>query len=233
MIIIKDDRSGQGPLLLCLNGTASALPRDQQGDSAADDAVKPLIKMKLFVKSRLSKKAAAPARCAASAALALVLLASAVSRAQTPALDADESSVAGAPLTIKTTAELVKTTVANGKVRIELSPADRLVGGDEVIYTVEVRNRGAIGVDHYAFTSPIPAHMSYVANSAVAPGADISFSVDGGQTFDAPENLSVHGADGKQRPAVPADYTHIRWVLKNRLKAGSMTLARFRADVIS
>jgi hypothetical protein len=74
--------------------------------------------------------------------------------------------------------------------------------------------------------------MSYVADSAVAPGAEVSYSVDGGRTFDAPENLTVHGPDGKERPAMAADYTHIRWVLKNRLKAGSMTLARFRATVI-
>jgi len=188
--------------------------------------------MKLFVKYALSKLAAAAYRRLRPTGLALTLFATAVVLAQTPT-DPIESAVAGAPVTVNTTAELVKTTITNGKVRIELSPADRLVGGDEVIYTVEVRNRGAVGIDHYAFTSPIPAHMSYVANSAVAPGADISFSVDGGQSFDTPDNLSVHGADGKQRPALAADYTHIRWVLRNRLKAGSMTLARFRAAVIS
>ena len=196
--------------------------------------------MKLIVKFDCLKKLLATARSRASAALALALCASAVALAQTPGDGADEPAAAGAPLTaegapvtIETSAELVKTTIANGKVRIVLSPADRLVGGDEVIYTVEVRNRGTVGVDHYVFTSPIPAHMSYVANSAVAPGADVSFSVDGGRTFEHPENLVVHGADGKERPAAAADYTHIRWVLRNRLKAGSMTLARFRADVIS
>jgi|SRR5271165_4687659 len=215
------------------NRIVAAVGRDGCAGGTADDAIKPLIKMNKFVKYELSKRAASPRRRLWPTGLALTLFASAVVLAQTLAGASIESAIAGSPVTINTTAELVKTTITNGKVRIELSPADRLVGGDEVIYTVEVRNRGAVGIDHYAFTSPIPAHMSYVASSAVAPGADISFSVDGGQTFDSPDNLSVHGADGKQRPAVPADYTHIRWVLRNRLKAGSMTLARFRAAVIS
>ncbi len=166
--------------------------------------------------------------------VALLCAAGAAALAQIPSAgDTQEVAQAGAPLTIRTTAELVKTTITNGRVRVELLPADRLVGGDEVIYTLEVRNRGAVGVDRFSFTSPIPAHMSYVPNSAVAPGADVTYSVDGGRSFDAPENLTVHGADGKQRPAVAADYTHIRWVLRNRLKPGSMALARFRADVIS
>lgn len=189
--------------------------------------------MNLFVKFRLLKWAAAARPWALPTGLACTLVASAAVLAQTPAGDSIGGAVAAAPVTIDTSAELVKTTITNGKVRIDLSPADRLVGGDEVIYTVEVHNRGAVGIEHYAFTIPIPAHMSYVVNSAVAPGADISFSVDGGQTFDTPDNLSVHGADGKQRPAAAADYTHIRWVLRNRLKAGSKALARFRAAVIS
>lgn len=189
--------------------------------------------MKLFVKHGVSKSFPEGVRCALTLGLSLMLCVSAVAVAQIPAGDADAVSHADAPLSIKTTAELVKTTITNGKVRIELTLADRLVGGDEVIYTLEVRNGGTVGVDHYAFTSPIPQHMRYVPNSAVAPGAEIRYSVDGGQSFDTPENLTVHGADGKERPAAAEDYTHIRWVLRNRLKAGSMTLARFRAVVIS
>jgi uncharacterized repeat protein (TIGR01451 family) len=98
-----------------------------------------------------------------------------------------------------------------------------------VIYTIEVRNEGPDAVDGYSFTSAVPEHMVYVADSGVAPGAEVSFSVDGGRSFDAPEKLTVHGADGKQRPARPADYTAIRWTLRNRLKSGSTVLARYRA----
>ena len=68
-------------------------------------------------------------------------------------------------------------------------------------------------------------------DTAVGPGADVTYSVDGGHTFDRAENLKVTGADGNPRLAVAADYTHIRWQLKNSLKVNSMAFVRFRALV--
>jgi hypothetical protein len=59
----------------------------------------------------------------------------------------------------------------------------------------------------------------------------VSYSTDGGRTFAGAENLKVVGADGKPRAAVAADYTHIRWKLKNSLKANSVAFVRFRALV--
>jgi hypothetical protein len=73
--------------------------------------------------------------------------------------------------------------------------------------------------------------MRYVADSAVGPGAEVSYSIDGGKSFERAENLRVTGADGQSRPATAADYTHIRWHLKNTLKANSVAFVRFRALV--
>jgi hypothetical protein len=73
--------------------------------------------------------------------------------------------------------------------------------------------------------------MRYVADSAVGPGAEVSYSVDGGHTFERAEALKVPGTDGRLRRAVAADYTHIRWQLKNALKANSVAFVRFRALV--
>jgi hypothetical protein len=73
--------------------------------------------------------------------------------------------------------------------------------------------------------------MKYVAESAVGPGAEVSYSVDGGHNFDRAENLQVPGLDGHPRPAAAADYTHIRWRLKNKLQANSVAFVRFRALV--
>ncbi len=150
-----------------------------------------------------------------------------------PAVPPAENVVSPPPfspsVTVTTTAEKIKTAAAPGHDRVQLLPADHVVAGDEIIYTLEVRNAGPTAVDAFTFTTPIPEHMVYVADSAVAPGADVSYSVDGGRSYDTPENLTVHGANGKQRPAVAADYTNIRWIMRNRLKRGSMALARFRA----
>jgi uncharacterized repeat protein (TIGR01451 family) len=106
-----------------------------------------------------------------------------------------------------------------------------VVPGDQVIYTVEIRNTGAEAVLAPSVAYAIPEHMRYVADSAVGPGAEVSYSIDGGRTFDRPENLKVAGPAGQLRPADAADYTHIRWQLKNSLKGNSVAFARFRAVV--
>jgi uncharacterized repeat protein (TIGR01451 family) len=120
---------------------------------------------------------------------------------------------------------------AVGRAPVELVPADKVVPGDRVIYTLEVRNGAETALDAPSFSYPIPEHMRYIADSAVGPGAVVSYSVDGGHTFARAEDLKVKGPDGKLRAAVGADYTDIRWQLKNRLKANSIAFVRFRTVV--
>jgi uncharacterized repeat protein (TIGR01451 family) len=140
--------------------------------------------------------------------------------------DADSGSIA-----IKAIAEVELRAVENGRETSKLAPADRVVSGDWVIYTLEVRNTAATTVRAPTVTYPVPEHMSYVAESAVGPATEISYSLDGGRSFDAAENLKVQDAGGQLRPATAADYTHIRWQLKNSLKANSVAFVRFRARV--
>jgi uncharacterized repeat protein (TIGR01451 family) len=135
------------------------------------------------------------------------------------------------PLTIKAIAEVESRIAVGGHEAVKLITADRVVPGDRVLYTLEVRNIGAVAVISPVIIHPIPEHMRYVADSAVGPGAEVSYSVDGGRSFDRAENLHISGADGQPRPAGAADYTHIRWRLKNNLKANSVAFVRFRALV--
>jgi uncharacterized repeat protein (TIGR01451 family) len=123
------------------------------------------------------------------------------------------------------------TASTRGRAAVELVPADRVVPGDRVIYTLEVRNTAATALDAPSFTYPIPEHMRYIADSAVGPGAQVSYSVDGGHTFARAEDLKMKGPDGKLRAAVAADYTDIRWQMKNSLKANSVAFVRFRTLV--
>jgi uncharacterized repeat protein (TIGR01451 family) len=121
--------------------------------------------------------------------------------------------------------------IAEVEVAGKLAPADRVVSGDRVRYSLEVRNTGTSTVPPPTVTYAVPAHTLYAADSAVGPGTEVSYSVDGGRSFDKPENLRVPAAEGQLRLAVAADYTHIRWRLKNRLKANSVAFVRFRALV--
>jgi uncharacterized repeat protein (TIGR01451 family) len=146
------------------------------------------------------------------------------------ALDASGQATSAA-IKIKTIAEVETKVTEEGREVVRLAPADRVVPGDEVIYTVEIRNTGQIAVATPAVTHPIPAHMVYVADSAMGPGAEVSYSADGGHTFGRPGSIRVLGPEGQSHEAKPMEYTHIRWQLKSTLKSKSVAFARFRAVV--
>lgn len=134
-------------------------------------------------------------------------------------------------LSIRTIAEVEAKSLERGREVVKLIPADRVVPGDRLIYTLEVRNLSATPLDAPTVSHLVPEHMQYVADSAVGPGATVTYSVDGGRTFDRPQNLKVPARDGGLRPAIAADYTNIRWQLKNTLKPNSVAFVRFRALV--
>jgi uncharacterized repeat protein (TIGR01451 family) len=94
-------------------------------------------------------------------------------------------------------------------------PAERLEAGDEVHYTIHVRNPGKNPVTDAQVTKRMPFGLHYLAGSATGPACDIEFSTDGGRTFSAkPKN---------------GDYTHIRWTMRRPLPPQSTALLRFRA----
>src|SRR6185437_4827074 len=159
-----------------------------------------------------------------AAAAGLLLLAN-IAAGQAPA------GVPAEPLVVRSIAEVETRTVVAGHEVVKLAPADRVVPGDRVIYTLEARNTAAAALEAPTITFPVPEYMRYVANSAVGPGADVSYSVDGGHHFDSALNLTLLGPAGRPRRAAAADYTHIRWQLKHSLKPNSVAFVRFRAVV--
>ena len=136
---------------------------------------------------------------------------------------------ASEPISIKAIAEVEQSSQARGRETTKLEPADRVVSGETVIYTLEVRNTAPISVSRPVVTYAIPTHMTYTADSAVGPGTEVTYSIDDGRSFDTPENLKIQEPGGQLRAATAADYTHIRWQLKNALKGNSVAFVRFRA----
>jgi uncharacterized repeat protein (TIGR01451 family) len=134
------------------------------------------------------------------------------------------------PLSIKAIAEVEQSIQAHGR-ETKLLPADRVVSGDTVIYTLEVHNTASTSIARPVVIYAVPEHMTYTPDSAVGPGTEVTYSVDAGRSFDVPENLKVQEPRGELRAATAADYTHIRWQLKNALKANSVAFVRFRARV--
>jgi len=93
--------------------------------------------------------------------------------------------------------------------------ARRLSAGDEVHYTIRVRNPGQEPVRDVKVTKRMPYGMQYLPGTAAGPASDIEFSTDGGRSFQA-------------RPETD-EYSHLRWNLRRPLPPGATALLRFRA----
>jgi len=140
-----------------------------------------------------------------------------------PALAAEpEPTAAGAA--IATGSDLLETEIVVEKLlpadpparpTARFVPAGRLEAGDEVHYTIRVRNPGTNPVTDVQVTKRMPFGLHYLPDSATGPACDIEFSTDGGITF-------------QPRP-VADEYTHVRWTMRRPLPPDATALLRFRA----
>ena len=111
-------------------------------------------------------------------------------------------------------------------------PAGRIRAGDEVYYTIRVTNPGREPVSSVMVTKRLPFGMHIrAAVRRSGPAATVLFSVDSGESFAAAPDLSVVAGGQAARRAAPADYTHVRWILKRPLARGATALLRFRATL--
>jgi len=116
-----------------------------------------------------------------------------------------------------------------GEAEVVRVPAQKVLPGAEVIFTTFYENTSREKADNVVITNPVPEHMNYKGGSAAGAGAAITFSIDGGNSYDRPENLKVKNTDGKERIAEPSEYTHIRWVLNGSIQPGEGGEVIFRA----
>jgi len=149
------------------------------------------------------------------------------------ATSAQENPQTSAPstsagLAIETLAERRVITSSSEGAQVEFVAADQLHIGDEIFYTLRVRNATNAVIDKVVVIKAVPRNTQYVADSAVGPAATIGFSVDGGATFAASDELEVITLPGVARRAIMSDYTHLRWQLRHPLAPGATALLRFR-----
>jgi len=138
----------------------------------------------------------------------------------------DTSSTAG--LVIETVAER-RMLPTDEAATVRFVAADQLNIGDEIFYTVRVRNASNVTIEDVVVIRAVPRNTEYVADSAMGPAAIIGYSIDGGGTFAGSDQLEVTTPSGATRRASPSDYTHLRWQLRHPLAAGATALLRFRS----
>jgi len=130
-------------------------------------------------------------------------------------------------LTSNAEVEIIKTD-ATGKQSIKRELATEVIPGKDVIYTLTFENVGTNPGNDIVINNPIPEHTVYKPGSASGTDTRISFSVDDGQSFAPPEELTVTGADGSTRIARASEYTTIRWQYLKPLQPGDKSSVEFR-----
>lgn len=110
---------------------------------------------------------------------------------------------------------LVSEQRAEGSEEKRFVAARRLEAGEEIYYTIRVRNPGKVPVTDIVVTKRMPFGVAYVAGSAAGPACDVELSADNGATY---------SSGGKT-----AEFTHVRWVFQRPLAPGATALLRFRA----
>ena len=128
--------------------------------------------------------------------------------------------------------EVVET--KDGARTARMVPATSVTPGDVVEYVLAYENRGDAAAKDANIDDPIPKGTTYLAGSATGEGAEITFSADGGRTFAPAVRLTYEvrlpsGAVEK-RVATPAEYTHVRWTLK-QVPPGAAGKVSFRVRV--
>lgn len=124
------------------------------------------------------------------------------------------------PIQLKLKAEKeVKMTNADGITVRSVVPADKVLPGETVVYTITYLNSGAKDASDVVIHNPIPKEMIYLDGSAEGDGTEIQFSVDGGKTYKPAGELTTALADGTSRPAEPREYNAIRWTLLRPMRS--------------
>lgn len=116
-----------------------------------------------------------------------------------------------------------------GQKATRLVPLEKPVPGSEVVWTITAKNTCTKAVENVVIANPVPEHMTYVANSAMGTGTDITYSLDGKEYKPAAALTSTR--NGAVRVATPDEYRAIRWSYAASFAPGSTAFVRYRARV--
>jgi len=139
------------------------------------------------------------------------------------------ASLAQANVSISSTSfqELTKVTPSGEKSK-EWVKTEKIVPGTVVRYVNTLENSGVEIATKLLVKNPIPNNMEYVADSAACQGTcSVSYSIDGGQTFNDPSELYV-GLGENRHIAKASEYTDIRWIV-DALLANSQSFVEYKA----
>jgi uncharacterized repeat protein (TIGR01451 family) len=125
----------------------------------------------------------------------------------------------------------VETVNEQGEKVIVLEELESAVPGEELVIIIAYVNGGDVAAGNISINNPLSESLVYTGGSAEGESTTVTFSVDGGKSFDLPVKLFITNQQGEKVPALPADYTHILWKRTAPLAPGQKAEVRFRAVV--
>lgn len=135
---------------------------------------------------------------------------------------------------INLTAEVEVIEVVNGMEVTRRIPATEAEPGQIIFYTLTYKNSGDQAATDVKLKDPIPKETKYITGSAFGDGARITFSADGGKTFQEQTLVSfkIKNTDGSisEKHASPDQYTDICWTVGN-IPAGFSSTVGFNAMI--
>ena len=103
--------------------------------------------------------------------------------------------------------------------------------GDVIQYTLTATNSGTEQAHDVEIVDPIPKQTEFIPNSAVGMGMTISYSIDGGLSYQLPPVVyDFRRADGvvEKRPALASMYTHVKWLMTMPIQPGKSVTAQLK-----
>lgn len=110
----------------------------------------------------------------------------------------------------------------DGTTQTQRVPAERVIPGERIVYTLRYLNDGAEPATDLVMTMPVPNEVTFIDGSAERAGAETVYSVDGGNTFASRESLVVNGTNGASRPAKAEDITHVKWTIEGPVQSAEV-----------
>lgn len=141
-------------------------------------------------------------------------------------------SIAMSVMTIASQAEVTINSQSYQKVikkkKAKWVKATKVIPGSVILYMNRLKNKGTQTAEKLTVVNAIPEHMQYIKGTAKCKSdCLVTYSVDGGKTFDKPKKLFV-GKGKKRHRAKASEYTTIMWVVK-KLKGGKKTTVQYKA----
>ena len=120
---------------------------------------------------------------------------------------------------------------ADGTTTKKRVAADLVTPGETVIYSLSYFNDNPESASGIVLTMPVPEVVIYEEGSAERDQTQTTYSVNGGKTYAARDELMVTDVDGRPRAAASEDITHIRWLRLTALEPGQSGEFSYAAEL--